>query len=250
VITLGDHDDERLTDDASRLLDAQHPQLEDSIDWFFRVSRRREVLWFELSFDPSQPRAPNLRSRRPHGPIDAWEASPDLALSQQLGQCLTQWLAARRLPPVGPLPDFTLEELRSVADRVMRSDELLLQGRELGIVPKSLTQPPQRLPVPFFRVMTELSRDDARTLDPLILKLDPTHPVARRNCYITGLADGGTDRRAILPLIEEAPMYAKPHLSIWGEPFAADRRMWRCNITVISLLYRCFPSSHHGHRRL
>ena len=223
VITLGDHDDERLTDDTSRLLDAQHPQLEDSIDWFFRVSRRREVLWFELSFDPAQPRAPNLRSRQPHGPIDAWEASPDLALSQQLGHCLTQWLAARRLPPVGPLPDFTLEELRSVADRLMRSDELLLQGRELGIVPKSLTQPPQRLPVPFFRVMTELSRDDARTLDPLILKLDPTHPVARRNCYVTGLADGGTDRRAILPLIEEAPMYAKPHLSIWGEPFAADR---------------------------
>jgi tetratricopeptide (TPR) repeat protein len=231
VVTLGDHDDERLTDDTSRLLDAQHPQLEDSLNWFFRVSRRREVLWFELSFDPAVPRIPILRSRRPEGPIDgsvdgsvdAWEASPDLALSQQLGKCLAQWLAARRLPPVGPLPEFTLEELRSVADRLMRADEVLVQGRELGIVPKSLTQAPQRLPVPYFRVMTELSRDDARTLDPLILTLDPTHPVARRNCYVTGLVDGGTDRRAILPLIEEAPMYAKPHLSIWGEPFAADR---------------------------
>jgi tetratricopeptide (TPR) repeat protein len=223
VVTLGDHDDERLTDDTSRLLDAQHPQLEDSLDWFFRVSRRHEVLWFDLSVDPARPRAPVLRSRRPRGPVDEWGASPDLTLSQQLGQCLAQWLAARRLPAVGPLPGFLLEELRSVAERLVTADDLLLQGRELGIVPKSLTQAPQWLPVPFFRVLAELSRDDARTLDPIILQLDPTHPVARRNRYVAELAHGDTDRREILPLIEEAPMYAKPHLSIWGEPFAADR---------------------------
>ena len=223
VVTLGDHDDERLTDDTSRLLDVQHPQLEDSLDWLFRVSRRHEVLWFELSFDPASPRAAILRSRLPHGLIDQWGASPDLVLSQQLGQCLTQWLAARRLPAIAPLPSFTLEDLRTVADRLMRADELLFQGRELGIVPRSLTQPPQRLPVPFFRVLAELSRDDARTLDPIILELDPTHPVARRNHYVAGLVNGDTDRREILPLIAEAPMYAKPHLSVWGEPFAADR---------------------------
>ncbi|MGE3545407.1 MAG: hypothetical protein AB7L28_15825, partial [Kofleriaceae bacterium] len=45
IVTLGDHDDERLTDEDGRLLDAQHPMIEDSIDWFFRVSRRHEVLW-------------------------------------------------------------------------------------------------------------------------------------------------------------------------------------------------------------
>ncbi|HEX8107250.1 MAG TPA: hypothetical protein VF516_05945, partial [Kofleriaceae bacterium] len=72
VVTLGDHDDERLTDDTGRLLDATHPQLEDSIDWFFRVSRRHEVLWFELAIDPEQPgparpRPAVLRSRRPRG---------------------------------------------------------------------------------------------------------------------------------------------------------------------------------------
>jgi tetratricopeptide (TPR) repeat protein len=223
VVTLGDHDDERLTDDTSRLLDAQHPQLEDSIDWFFRVSRRHEVLWFELSIDPARPHAPILRSRRPRGPRDEWGASPDLALSQQLGQCLAQWLAARRLPAVGPLPGFTLEDLRSVAERLVTADELVLQGKELGIVPKSLTQAPQRLPVPYFRVLAELSRDDAPTLDPIILAIDPTHPVARRNRYVTGLVQGDTDRREILPLLAEAPMYAKPHLSVWGEPFTSDR---------------------------
>src|SRR5262245_33592191 len=82
VVTLGDHDDERLTDDAGRLLDAEHPQFEDSIDWFFRVSRRHEVLWFELSFDPARPAAPALRARRPSGPGDRWTASPELAPAQ------------------------------------------------------------------------------------------------------------------------------------------------------------------------
>jgi tetratricopeptide (TPR) repeat protein len=252
VVTLGDHDDERLTDDTGRLLDATHPQLEDSLDWFFRVSRRHEVLWFELGIDPARPQPAVLRSRRPRaagqpavspgggepdgsaggagdrGPpplrgINRWVASGELELSQQLGQCLALWLAARRLPPVGPLPAFSVDDLRDVAGRLAMADELIGQGRELGIVPRALTQPPPRLPVAFLRVLAELSRDDARTIDPAILRIDPSHPVARRNSYVTGLATGEVDRRAILPLTEEAPMYARPHLSIWGEPFAADR---------------------------
>jgi len=223
VVTLGDHDDERLTDDTGRLLDAQHPQVEDSIDWFFRISRRREVLWFELSIDPARARPPVLCARRPDQPIERWHARPDFTLSQELGQLLSRWLETRRLPPVEPLPRFTLDDVRSVAERLVTADDLLVQGRELGIVPKSLTQPPRQLPVPFLRVLAELSRDDARTLDPIILKLEPGHPVARRNRYVTALLQGDLDRRAILPLIEEAPMYAKPHLSIWGATFAADR---------------------------
>lgn len=242
VVTLGDHDDERLTDDTGRLLDATHPQHEDSLDWFFRVSRRHEVLWFELCIDPARPRPAVLRSRRPRaagqpvvvpggpverletgGGIERWAASGELELSQQLDECLALWLAARRLPPVGPLPAFSVDDLREIADRLAMADELIGQGRELGIVPRALTQPLARLPVPFLRVLAELSRDDARTIDPAILRIDPSHPVARRNSYVTGLASGEVDRRAILPLTEEAPMYAKPHLSIWGEPFAADR---------------------------
>jgi tetratricopeptide (TPR) repeat protein len=233
VVTLGDHDDERLIDDTGRLLDATHPRFEDSLDWFFRVSRRHEVLWFELSIDPARPRPAVLQSRRP-GADDPpevppgssphrWVASGELELSQQLGQCLALWLAARRLPPAGPLPAFSTGDLRELADRLAMADELIGQGRELGIVPRALTQPAARLPVPFLRVVAELSRDDARTIDPAILRIDPSHPVARRNRYVTGLATGEVDRRAILALTEEAPMYAKPHLSVWGEPFAADR---------------------------
>ena len=62
VVTLGD-DDERLSDEQGRLLDANHPQIEDSIDWLFRISRRHEVLWFEISLDRKRPQATLLRSR-------------------------------------------------------------------------------------------------------------------------------------------------------------------------------------------
>jgi tetratricopeptide (TPR) repeat protein len=222
IVTLGDHDDERLVDDVGQLLDANHPQIEDSVDWFFRVSRRHEVLWFEASFDPALPGPPSLYARRPDGAVEQWGSSPELALSQQLGQCLAQWLSDRRLPQVGPLADFTLDDVRVAAERLLRAEAQISQGQELTSVTRAMTQFP-RLAVPFLRVLAELSRDEARSLDPEILKLDPTHPVARRNHYVTALLAGEVDRRAILPLVEEAPMYAKPHLSIWGEPFAAER---------------------------
>ncbi|MBL0215896.1 MAG: hypothetical protein IPQ07_18705 [Myxococcales bacterium] len=223
MVTLGDHDDERLVDDAGRLLDARHPQIEDSVDWFFRVSRRHEVLWFELSFDPKRPMAPSLRSRRPYGPIEEWRSSPELALSQQLGQCIAQWMSARRLPAVDALADFTLDDLRTAAERLAKVDAMFQQGVDLAQLSGGLVAAPPRLAIPFLRVLAELSRDEARLLDAEILRRDPTHPVARRNAYVTGLLAGDTDRRAILPLVEEAPMYAKPHLSIWGEPFADTR---------------------------
>ncbi len=214
VVTLGDHDDERLVDEHGQLLDARHPQVEDSIDWFFRVSRRHEVLYFELSLDPRRPAAPVLRSRRPYGAIEEWGSTPEIALSQQLGQCLAGWLSTRRLPMIHGFPDFTVADLRTAAERLEKLDGQPTDG---------LSPPPPRLAIPFLRVLAEIARDEARMLDGAILRIDPTHPVARRNRYVAGLLSGETERRAILPLVDEAPMYAKSHLSIWGEPFANER---------------------------
>ncbi|MGN6107126.1 MAG: hypothetical protein ACTHU0_18610, partial [Kofleriaceae bacterium] len=225
TITLGDHDDERLVDDQGRLLDAHHPQIEDSIDWFFRISRRHEVLWFELSLDPARPAAPVLRSRRPeHDPDhpDRWESTGELALSQQLGQCLAQWLSTRRLPQVAPLPNFTLDDLRTATERLHRIETQLATGEPFAQVTRT-TAPPTRLAVPFLRVLAEIARGEARAIDAKILSIDPGHPVARRNHYVATLVAGTADRRAVLPLVDQAPMYAKPHLSIWGAPFARDR---------------------------
>ncbi|HEY4240047.1 MAG TPA: hypothetical protein VGM88_09540 [Kofleriaceae bacterium] len=222
IMTLGDHDDERLVDDTGRILDARHPQVEDSIDWFFRVSRRHEVLWFELDLVGVRPQPAILRARRPNGAADEWRSWADRSLSAQMTHALTGWLGTRKLPAIEPLPEFTVDDLRDAAERLARVDAMLVQGRSLGQVPPAFTQPPAHLAIAFLRVLGELARDDARSLDGIILQLDPRHAVARRNRYVGGLLAGDTDRTAILPLVAEAPMYAKPHLSIWGDAFLRE----------------------------
>ena len=222
IVTLGD-DDERLADADGRLLDANHPQIEDSIDWLFRVSRRHEVMWFEVSVDRARAQATLLHSRLPNGITDEWTSSPDLPLSQQLSQCLVQWLKQRRLPPVASLPDFTVEDLRTAADRLKKANTMLSLRNDYAQLPAALFSPLPRLAVPYLRVLAEVAGSAARTVDPKILEVDPSHPVARRNVYVAGLVQGTVDRRDILPLVSEAPMYGKPHLSIWGEAFGADR---------------------------
>ena len=222
VVTLGD-DDERLADEQGRVVDAAHPLLEERVEFLFRLARRHEVLWFELSLDRARPHGAILRSRLPNGVVDEWTASPDLPLSQQLTQAPAQWLAVRRLPPVPALPVFTVDDVRIAGERLVKARQMLSLRGDYQLLPAALLAGLPTLAVPYLRVLAELAGSAARTLDPRILELDPSHPVARRNQYVTDLLRGAVDRRAILPLVAEAPMYGKPHLSIWGEPFAADR---------------------------
>ncbi|HEY3801198.1 MAG TPA: hypothetical protein VGL61_01275 [Kofleriaceae bacterium] len=222
IVTLGD-DDERIADTDGRLLDASHPQIEDSIDWLFRIARRHEVLWFEISVDRNRSQATLLRSRLPSGATDEWTASAELPLSKQLDHCLAQWLGQRRLPAVAPLPEFANEDLRVAADRLAKANAMLSLRGDLSELPPAMFSPLPKLAVPYLRVLAEVAGNAARTVDPKILAVDPTHPVARRNAYVTKLAQGIAARRDILPVVADAPMYGKPHLSIWGEPFANDR---------------------------
>jgi tetratricopeptide (TPR) repeat protein len=221
VVTLGD-DDERFGDEQGRLLDASHPQIEDTVDWLFRIARRHEVLWFEISVDRARPQATLLRARLPNGLNDEWTSSADLTLSQQIAQCLGQWLAARRLPLLASLPAFTVEDVRIAGDRLVKAAQMLSLSNDYAQLPGKLLELP-KLAIPYLRVLAEVAGAVGRTLDPVILELDPTHPVARRNSYVTALMQGAGDRRDILPLVYEAPMYGKPHLSIWGEPFERER---------------------------
>jgi tetratricopeptide (TPR) repeat protein len=222
VVTLGD-DDERFGDEQGRLLDASHPQIEDTVDWLFRIARRHEVLWFEISIDRARPQATLLRARLPNGLNDEWTSSADLTLSQQIAQCLGQWLAARRLPLLASLPAFTVEDVRIAGDRLVKAAQMLSLTSNYTELPQKLLEPLPKLAIAYLRVLAEVAGAAGRTLDPVILDLDPTHPVARRNAYVTALMRGQGDRRDVLPLVYEAPMYGKPHLSIWGEPFEGDR---------------------------
>jgi len=218
VVTLGD-DDERYGDEQGRILDANHPQIEDTIDWLFRISRRHEILWFEVSLDRNRPQAALLRSRLPSGTNDEWTSPPELPLSQQISHCIAQWLTHRRLPQVSGLPVFTVDDVKAAGERLVKASSMLTLRNDLTQISPKLLDPLPTLALPYLRVLAEVSGAAARTLDPNILAIDPQHPVARRNSYVTGLMRGEADRRDVLPLVTECPMYGKPHLSIWGEPF-------------------------------
>jgi tetratricopeptide (TPR) repeat protein len=220
VVSVSDFDDDRLTDEDGRLLDARHPDAEELIDWQFRVNRRADVLWFEVGLDPQGVREVRLHARRPVGSIESWAASDRrAALSVQVGDALAQWLTARRLPPIAPLPAFTLDDLLAAVARLERA---VAQTRD---APDPAIPDPGTggLAIAVLRALADLVPHAAPAIWPRVLALDPDHAVARRNTYLALLRDERSDRRAILPISLAAPMYGKPHMSIWGEPFAGDR---------------------------
>jgi tetratricopeptide (TPR) repeat protein len=216
IVSVGDFDDEQMADADGHLLDARHPDVEETIDWFFHVARRHEVLWLDVALDGRAPT--RLRSRLPQGPIEEWVATGG-ELSQQLAECLDRWLDARRLPRAGAMTPFTLADLHAA---VAQLDRAVTAGRA-GAIPPALATPPPRLSVAFLRALASLGRVDTAELDRQILRLEPTHPVARRNQVMASLREKGGDRRAMLPIVADAPMYGKPHLSVWGETFDDDR---------------------------
>ena len=196
VVSVGDFEDERLTDEQGRLLDARSPGIEESIDWFFRISRRHEVLWIDVSLDLARPHPLRLRARKPAGPIEEWTATAPAPLSDQLAEVLDLWLEARRLPRAGSLARFDVDE---VLDATARLDRALVAGRA-GPVAEELLAPPPRLAAPFLRALADLAPWDAGW-DDRLLAIDPRHPVSRA-------------RRGDPTVIDEAPMYARPYLAI------------------------------------
>ncbi|MEZ4360515.1 MAG: hypothetical protein R3B48_10055 [Kofleriaceae bacterium] len=221
ILSVSDFDDERLFDDHGRPLDVRHADFEDNVDWLFRVGRRHEVLWLELASDERAVRRLKLRARLPGRDGGAWEGR-GASLSAQLGHAISAWLQERRLPYLPSPPPFELLDLRGAASELASVEAAAAQLRGTQ-APAELGRVPARLTVAYYRVLAELFPRLGRALDHAILDVEPGHPVARRNLYVAGVLRGDTDRRDILPVVLQAPMYGKPHLSVWGEPFAADR---------------------------
>lgn len=221
TISVSDFDDDRLVDGQGLALDCRHPDFEDSVDWLFRVSRRHEVLWLELGADPSERSEVVLRSLRPSGDGGTWQGR-GATLSAQLTSAVSAWLSERRMPLVPSLPPFDLGDLRAAAAELAAVQARAAANRGAA-GPAELGRVPPRLTVPYYRVLADLFPRLGRALDHAILDVEPNHPVARRNLYVAAVLRGDADRRDILPIVADAPMYGKPHLSIWGEPFAGDR---------------------------
>lgn len=221
IISLSDFDDERLFDGHGHALDARHVDFEDIVDGVFRVGRRHEVLWMEIRCDGSSIRSLTLRSRRPSRQDGAWSGTSG-PLSAQVGLAITSWLVERHMPLLPSLPPFDIADLRRAANELASVQAIAAQMR--GTQPQAeLGRVPSRLTVAYYRVMGSLFPRLARSLDHAILNVEPNHPVARRNLYVAGVLRGDVDRRDILPIVADTPMYGKPHLSIWGDPFSADR---------------------------
>ena len=152
--------------------------------------------------------------------------APTSPLSQQLAQCLVA-VAGGAAAAAGRrrCPTSRSTTCARAAERLVKADAMLSLRQRLAQLPRALlaAAAAARGAVPA-RARRARRATTARTIDPKILELDPAHPVARRNA----LRHRARARRrsiaaTILPLVDEAPMYGKPHLSIWGEPFAADR---------------------------
>ena len=124
------------------------------------------------------------------------------------------------------MPPFTFDDLHAV---VARLDRALADARAADDpthpeVSPELLAPPPRLGVAFYRALAGLSAIDGEQLDQAILRLDPGHPAARRSVVLRALGQRRTsDRRPFLDVVADAPMYGKPHLSVWGDQFAGDR---------------------------
>ncbi len=224
IVSVSDFDDERLYDPQGRALDVRHPDFEDSVDWLFRVSRRQEVLWLEIVAEPADAAAVRpirLRSRLPAGDGGTWEGRGG-PLSAQLSSVITGWLSDRRMPYLPSLPHFDLADLRR-AGAELASVQAATQQQRGAQAPIEIGRVPQRLTVAYYRVLADLVPRLGRSLDHAILDVEPNHPVARRNLYVAGVLRGDADRRDILPVVADAPMYGKPHLSVWGDPFTSDR---------------------------
>lgn len=216
IVSVLDFDDQQLVDASDRLLDAQHPDAAATIDALFRVARRDEVLWLEVDLTTTAP--VTLHSRRPDAADERWTAA-DGTLDERIGACIQAWLAARRLPPASPLPDFDEADLRLAAARLERAVAASTPTDEEPdpAIPEELLAPPPRLGVAFLRALHNLSRSDPRAIDDRMLALDPDHLAARRNRILANLGQPGASRRDLLAITEAAPMFGKPHLAIHGD---------------------------------
>ncbi len=153
-------------------------------------------------------RRPHLRSRLPTG-TDEWTAAR-LPLSKQLDHCLAQWLNRLFLPR--SRADYPISRSKTCAPPIWLASQrdAVVARRSVRYRSRCSRQREARRAVSACWPSRRQRRAHRRSED---LAIDP---IARRNAYVTKLAEGTADQRAdILPVVAEAPMCGKPHRR-WG----------------------------------
>lgn len=244
VLSLADFDEEKFVDDQGVLLDVSHPQMHDGIDWYFRVARRKQVLW--LAFDLSGQGPIALACRDASGYDDEWH-TPPMPLSTAFDALFRQWFGVARLFSPPSLPHFTLQDVIETARALAAARSTPLANP--AMVPPGLLSLHGPLAIAGLRVWTTLVPDARPAVDHLILTRAPHHVVARRAEAVAAIAAGG-DRRVLLELIANAPNYAKARVTIWGDAFGTDSFDQRAGLYhqgVAALLAPANPYACHNY---
>ncbi|MBK9071617.1 MAG: hypothetical protein IPL79_11540 [Myxococcales bacterium] len=219
VCAVFDASDEPWTDPSGQLLNARHADFDDVGQWHFQVNRRHELLWLEW---PLGSDAVRLHSRRPVAgkQVFAGEA-PSLAASLNLA--LSAWLDARHLSETPQLHEFSGKQLVDATTELATAKSASSLPSQLqAVTPYSALATP--LATACLQALAQLRADWRDACFAATLRRDPTHVAARYHDFLLGLRTGATNRREIFSVIEDAPMYGKAHLAVWGEAFAAANK--------------------------
>ena len=206
VVAVADLEDFPVLDDAGVPLGTAHPAWASVRDAELLEGRRDELLWFDVSLDPARPRPTTLHALKPDGSSDEWQALGEHPLSRAFSTCLTQWLAARHLPPSPrPMEPFAHAEVVTAAGHLQRVIASGRAGLGSGVPPR-----PPRLAIPFLRVLdVRLGADVLES----VRGLDPRNPwVLVQDLLLTTEGPGAHDLAR--DVVSEAPQWARPHLAL------------------------------------
>ena len=227
VVAMTDPDDRAFFDRNGFVLDANHADVGQLLDWETRVARREEILWIEATLVPGASAMPRLHSRATDGSAGVFTGGGG-TFAGGLGGAVEAWLEARFLaPPAAPRVAFTGADLRAAGEWLERTAVHLADMTRDSTV---LTTPPApALAVAGLRALTRLAPAGAAIraqIDAMVLELDPDHPALARAALAQRLAGGDRAARAdARRLVELYPQQGKIHLLFAGDDIAVAEEL-------------------------
>ncbi|MBI5531731.1 MAG: tetratricopeptide repeat protein [Deltaproteobacteria bacterium] len=239
-VSMTDPDDHRLVDGDDRLITINHPEIGDIRDAEYGSGRRDELIWFELSLDPSRPAPVRLKAERYDGRSREFVAVGQAPVGAQIANCIVQWLSSMGHPQAPrPIEPFTAEEFLNAT---LCGYEAIRNRTPDGGVNLTI---PARLKVPFFRfVYVTLNLYTWRE----ILQLEPDNAWAIRDQFLDGLHnDGPTTRDPIRAAIRTSPMFGKLYLSMFGDGVSDEEKLHAFAMATVLIPANSYALKDYGY---